>query len=395
MKTSSLFFIGIVYMILLEVAKVYFIMPMPGSQETNTIDLAYWIHRNIWVLRGIGWALVAFPGYQLLTRPKRPWLRWLTVGLLAAYIYVGYLFNFSMLAEKMFYQPKTKRMVGLDRNKIPMNKLVLGIVRHDEARAYPIQLIGYHHQVRDTVGGEPVMITYCTVCRTGRAFSPLVGTQPDNFRLVGMDHFNAMFEDSRTGSWWQQATGKAITGPLKGQMLTELSTQHLTLQEWAALYPNTLVMQPDTTFNKQYDGMKNYDKGNGKNKLTRRDSLSWRDKSWVVGIVQNRSAKAYDWNGLLQTKVVNDVVGGNPVVLAVSTDSASFYAWNRQVDGQLLTFARLADGSLQDRETASVWNKQGLCLSGPNQGKKLQPIQAYQEFWHSWQTFHPSTGKAL
>jgi hypothetical protein len=39
------------------------------------------------------------------------------------------------------------------------------------------------------------MITYCTVCRTGRVFSPDVDGKPETFRLVGMDHFNAMFED--------------------------------------------------------------------------------------------------------------------------------------------------------------------------------------------------------
>ena len=129
--------------------------------------------------------------------------------------------------------------------------------------------------------------------------------------------------------------------------------------------------------------------------MTRRDSLSWQRKSWVVGIVQNRSAKAYDWNGLLRTKVVNDVIGDNPIVLSISTDSASFYAWNRKLDGQVLTFDRLADGTLQDRETKSVWNKLGVSTAGPSVGKRLQPVQAYQEFWHSWQTFHPSTAKAL
>ena len=43
------------------------------------------------------------------------------------------------------------------------------------------------------------MVTYCTVCRTGRVFSPIVEGQPETFRLVGMDHFNAMFEDEGTG----------------------------------------------------------------------------------------------------------------------------------------------------------------------------------------------------
>ena len=66
------------------------------------------------------------------------------------------------------------------------------------------------------------MITYCTVCRTGRVYSPIVNGKLEKFRLVGMDHFNAMFEDETTKSWWQQATGIAIAGPLKGSRLEEI-----------------------------------------------------------------------------------------------------------------------------------------------------------------------------
>lgn len=66
-----------------------------------------------------------------------------------------------------------------------------------EARAYPVQYIGYHHQVQDTVGGQAILVTFCTVCRTGRVLDPRVDWDVEHFRLVGMDHFNAMLEDRR------------------------------------------------------------------------------------------------------------------------------------------------------------------------------------------------------
>jgi hypothetical protein len=47
-------------------------------------------------------------------------------------------------------------------------------------------------------------------------FSPVVDGRSETFRLVGMDHFNAMFEDASTHSWWRQANGEAIAGPSKG-----------------------------------------------------------------------------------------------------------------------------------------------------------------------------------
>lgn len=100
-----------------------------------------------------------------------------------------------------------------------------------EASAYPIQFIGYHHQVRDTVGGQPVMVTYCTVCRTGRVFLPKVQGAAETFRLVGIDHFNAMLEDARTGTWWRQATGEAVGGPLRGEVLPEIASTQASLGE--------------------------------------------------------------------------------------------------------------------------------------------------------------------
>ena len=93
----------------------------------------------------------------------------------------------------------------------------MGVLVNGEARAYPIQFLGYHHQVRDTIAGQPIIVTFCTVCRTGRVFSPFVDGAPETFRLAGMDHFNAMFEDATTGSWWRQATGEAIAGPRRGK----------------------------------------------------------------------------------------------------------------------------------------------------------------------------------
>ena len=38
--------------------------------------------------------------------------------------------------------------------------LVLGLVWDDEARAYPIRMLHFHHIVNDQVSGRPILITY-------------------------------------------------------------------------------------------------------------------------------------------------------------------------------------------------------------------------------------------
>ena len=403
MKRSLLFFLVLIFLLIaLEVLSVYFIMPFPGSQlglgesdSGNTslgrVELAYWLHQNMGWLRAVGWLLLIYPAFLVVTKPRRTWHRYVVGGLALLYGFVFYEVNQEMMADQMFKQPINKQVVPMSQNKIPLNKLVLGFTAMGQATAYPIQLIGYHHQVRDTVGGQSVMITYCTVCRTGRVFSPIIKGQPDEFRLVGMDHFNAMFEDKRTGSWWRQATGEAILGPLKGTSLSELAGQHMTLGEWAAEHPNTRVLQADSAFTDEFDNMKNYEKGLSKGKLTRRDSASWQPKSWVIGVEKAGFSKAYDWNELVEKRILSDVVGNEPMLLAIAPDNISFGACSRRVGVQTLTF-NYANRQLTDQETKSVWTWRGHCVAGPLMGKRLNAIpKAYQEFWHSWRSFHPDT----
>src|SRR5450631_1007170 len=171
---SRLFLIiGILLLLATEILRVYFIMPFPGSQHSDSIHWAYTIEKYKWLLRLIGVALVALPAARLFKAKKLlPKILFSVVILLYAVIF--FFFNFRFEADKMFYQPGYKNFYGLAGNKIDSNNLVIGVDLNGQSRAYPIQLIGYHHQVRDTVGNVSIMVTYCTVCRTGRVYSPIV-----------------------------------------------------------------------------------------------------------------------------------------------------------------------------------------------------------------------------
>jgi hypothetical protein len=388
----TVFFIVILLMLLaVEILHSYFIMPFPGSQRNNTIDIAYWINNNIWWMRIIGLALLIYPVVRIFHHAK-VWKKMIVVGVLLVYVVVFYFFNFRFKADKMFYQPRQRSFANAAGNKIPLSKLVIGVVINGEAKAYPVQLIGYHHQVRDTIGATPVMVTYCTVCRTGRAYSLIVNGKNETFRLVGMDHFNAMFEDATTKSWWRQVSGLAIAGPLKGKALQEIPSRQSTLAAWLRQYPSSLIMQPDTAFAKQYKDLEDFDKGTIKSSLEKRDSASWKFKSWVIGIGHDTTSKAYDWNDLVNKKILEDSLPGLPIVLVLEKDTTSFHIWNRQISGYNLHFTKdSTTGDLKDDNTQSIWNMDGLCTAGPLKGNQLQPVQGYQEFWHSWQTFHPNT----
>lgn len=386
----ALFLVGILILIVAEVARVYYIMPFPGSQVDEVIDLAYFIDGYIWIFRIIGIAMIAYPAFTLLGEPNR-YIKFTGYALLIFWVLVVYMFNFRFLADKMFYQPSQKIFAPISENKVSAKKIIIGVAINGYAKAFPIEVIGYHHQVRDTIGGEPLMITYCTVCRTGRVFSPIVNNKLENFRLVGMDHYNAMFEDETTKSWWRQVNGEAIAGPLLGTTLTEVPSEQMSLQAWMDRYPNTLVMQPDPAFKDRYESLEKYDEGKMEGKLEGRDSLSWKDKSWVVGVPMGLFAKAYDWNQLVKDRVINDRIKGLPVMLALESDSVSFHSWVPVVGKDTLRFSYSDSLKILVDQNQSRWNWKGECVEGTMNGTKLETVQSYQEFWHSWKTFHPNT----
>lgn len=366
-----------------EIAGVYFIMPLPGSQRMRSLPLAYALYQARWLVRGaLGVTLVALtlPAFR---RSRR--FRWAMPMLTAAAGGLIWFVNFRMAADQIFRQPTVVRLAAVAENQVALDRLVVGIEINGDARAYPLQFIGYHHQVRDSVGGQPVLVSYCTVCRTGRVFTPIVDGQLETFRLVGMDHFNAMLEDLRTGSWWRQANGEAVVGPRAGTVLPEVPSRQVTLGMWLSLYPHSRVMQGDPAFAAQYAKDYAYERGTSTSRLTGTDPRAWQDKSWVVGLTVEGKSRAYDWQQLVSARAINDTLGGVPVVLVLATDRASFFAFVRP--SASTQFVMRGDSLEADGAR--------YALNGRGPSGALTPIKASQEFWHSWRTFQPKTDRYL
>jgi len=375
---KKIFWVGLIGLLLFEIANVYFIMPMPGSQQMNSIDLAYFLYKWRWIFRGLFAAMIFIGLFR--TQWKRKWLLIFPIAIVAVVIYMA---NFKMAADAMFKQPEQLLLVSAEPNKVDSNRLVLGVSVNGQAKAYPIQFLGYHHHIQDTVGGKPIMVTYCTVCRTGRVFEPIVNGKKEKFRLVGMDHFNAMLEDATTKSWWRQVSGEAITGKLKGQQLPEVLSIQTSLSDWLQLNPTSLIMQADPQFIKSYDSTFKFEIGTSKSKLTGTDSLSWKDKSWVIGVKAGKETKAYDWNQLKKEKLIQDKIGATPVLIVLSKNDKSFFAFERPADNSL--FNLNGDTLLFENHKYRIDGK------GIDTIFSLKPLPASQEFWHSWRTFNPAT----
>ena len=377
---KKIFYAGIIGISVFEILNVFFIMPMPGSQEIKSLDIAYFLYSNRWIFRLCFVIMIAIGAINAF-KIKRKWLP--AAGLVIA-ITIIYFFNFQMTAEKIFRQPGKLIFKGQADNRLSLNSIVIGVENNGKTKAYPIQFLVYHHQVQDTIGGKPFMVTYCSVCRTGRVYEPLVKGHPEKFRLVGMDHFNAMFEDITTRSWWRQGTGEAVTGPLKGESLPEIASEQLTIKKLFELHPDALIMQADAGSLTRYDSLRKFEQGLSEGRLTRTDSLSWKNKSWVIGVKIGTMNKVYDWNQLKKNRLITDSIGKIPVVIVLSTDGQSFTAFAHQ---HMNDSIRIMTDSLQIN--GEIYDFSGRCLTTGL--SSLERVAAYQEFWHSWKTFNSET----
>lgn len=256
---SWIFWLGVILLIVPGLVHAYLLMPFPGSQDLDAITICYYLEKLVNPLRVVGTLLVVWFLIKYYAKDtKRGNIVKITVLVLCLISF--YFTDVAFKAEAMFKETSRVKFANGFTNKVPLNYLIIGVVNNGAARAYPVVYLGYHHKVQDEVGREPVLITYCTMCRTGRVYSPVINGVTQHFRLVGARHYNAIIEDESTKTWWYQATGLAAVGELKGHQLQELPYEQSTLGAWLQKHPATLIMQPDKLYADDYADLKNYDR---------------------------------------------------------------------------------------------------------------------------------------
>src|ERR1700685_2065810 len=73
------------------------------------------------------------------------------------------------------------------------------------------------------------------------------------FHLAGINNQNFLMRDEETGSFWQQISGTAISGPLKGRQLILVFSDELTFRTWKAEEPEGMVLQQAPQYASEYE----------------------------------------------------------------------------------------------------------------------------------------------
>jgi len=264
-----------------------------------------------------------------------------------------------------------------------------------------------------------------------------------HFYLAGINNQNFLMRDKETGTWWQQITGKAIYGPLKGASLEFVPYDELTFGEWKSEVSGGQVLAPVAKYTKEYDS--NWEPEIAKLPVVISfPGTELKSRDVIVGLQLDGASRCYPWDTLVKQSPIMDHVGGKPILVAVAPDGKSFRAFLSQIDGKDAEFFLKRDPEadapaaeskparsagvppdvagasgprpgqptqqpatstpdpaanaappkpwiLLDSTTASEWNFQGCAVSGPAQGKCLNRVPILKDYWFDWRNYHPDT----
>lgn len=274
---------------------------------------------------------------------------------------------------------------------------VFGLAARGEHRAWPLRYLSWHEMINDSLGGEPVTVSYCALCGSGIAWSarsPAGGRR--TFGTSGLLYrSNKLMFDRETDSLWIQMTGEPVLGPLAGS--PTLSMLPLTLTswgEWKALHPDTTVLKLSASFGARWGyrytpGAADVAREGVSFPLWKKSRLLPASEE-VYGLQLGDRAKAWPIFRVTAQRVLNDRLGDTDLVLLGDPESGAVRLYRR--DGH--TFHPGADpGTLQD-EAGRPWRTTEESLLPAAALPELAPLPRLPgtvALWFAWYGFHPQT----
>jgi hypothetical protein len=296
---------------------------------------------------------------------------------------------------------------------------VIAVEINGKAKAYPLNILTFHEITNDSLGGVPILATYCPLCNSGLVFNRKLKHNNKEYLLEfdvsGMLRKSDMVMlDRNTETLWQQLMGTAIVGELDEAQLDIIPSMIISVEDFFEHYPNGKIMSNKNDNEKmaqQYgkNPYKKYDdlSSSPYKRFFNKDNVDKRLPAMerIVDIEDLGDYKVYTFSKLQKEKVINDTFKSKDVVLffkegtvsilddndiSKSKDIGSVTVFKRKVNGKTLTFSKKGTAYI-DSETNSSWNFTGYCFKGELQDTQLRIEPHSNHFAFAWLAFHPDT----
>ena len=279
---------------------------------------------------------------------------------------------------------------------------VFGVSVQGEARAYPLRILDWHEMVNDVVGGEPVTLSYCTLCGSGVLYATRGADGVERtFGTSGLLYrSNKLMVDRQTGTLWSNLTGEAVLGRLADApvRLAVLPVVVTTWKEWRSRHPATTVLALDSGAERRW-GFRYLPGAAGQRRAgvafpvwLRSGALD--PKAEIYAVRLGERAKAYPVERALRERVINDALGGEPLVVVADPGSGAVRAYRRgartfKPGGPPGTDAAELVDAAGRRWTAG---EEALATAEPDpQIPPLPRLPGHLSYWLGWYAFFPQS----
>jgi hypothetical protein len=264
--------------------------------------------------------------------------------------------------------------------------------------------------LNDVVGGEPISLSYCTLCGAGVLFrTARPQGEPYRFATSGLLYrSNKLMFDRQSSTLWSNLTGEPVLGPLVGQgtSLAQMPFARSTWSDWRKRHPQTLVVALDKKL-RDLGFAHHFDSKPGRADQARRGvsfpvwkkSAALPPKEEIYALRAGSVVKAYPLERLLEAGLVNDELDGRAIVLLADRESGAVRAYHRP-DSPL----RRADAIPRGETAEELVDAQGkryrvseLALESvgepatPGAAKTYERLPGHFAFWFGWYAFFPQT----
>ncbi len=295
---------------------------------------------------------------------------------------------------------------------------VIAVAINGEAKAYPLNMLTMHEIANDSLGGIPILPTYCPLCNASIVYDRRLTFQGQThlleFEVSGMLRNSDMIMfDRQTESWWQQLMGQCIVGDYTGSTLMVIPSLVLTVGEFFQRYPKGKILSPRTGTSAEgrygnnpyvnYDNLKNSPYGQFIHPSKIDSRLPAMER--VVDIRSGKKYKIYPFSKIRDRGVINDRFEGKNVVIfyqagAISVLDAKNISQSKKVGtatvfdaelkGRVLVFEK-RNNYFIDQQTNSKWDITGLCRQGSLKGQQLRIEPHSNHFAFAWLAFYPDS----
>ncbi len=272
------------------------------------------------------------------------------------------------------------------------NDLVVGIIDEGMVKAYPHPILDWHEIVNDVVNDKNVALTYCPLTGTGVAWDRNVNGNITEFGVSGkLYNTNLIPYDRETGSYWSQMRLDCVRGDLVETKISTFHSIETTWKTWKTAYPNSLVLDTNTGFSRNYERFPYGDYRTNHNNIIFPVSKTDRRlpaKERVLAIITDNQKRVYSIELFTENKVITDQINDEEIIV-IGSKADNFVVAYKNIEGSNWSYVENQLPIIATDQLGNTIDLSGKITDGPNANNQLQPVSTqFMGYFFAFGTFY-------